>query len=47
MQIRWLTVVEKKETVVSLEILVSNKDAASSTSLYSASQVVANLRPGS
>lgn len=40
------TVVEKKEILVSLEILMSNKDAASSPSLYSASQVVANLQTG-
>ena len=39
------TTVQKKETVVSLEIQISNKDAAASPSLYSASQVVANLRP--
>lgn len=39
------TTVQKKETVVSLEILMSNKDAAASPTLYSASQVVANLRP--
>jgi len=41
------TTVQKRETVVSLEILMSNKDAAASPSLYSASQVVTNLRPGS
>lgn len=38
------TVVKKKETLVTLEILLSNKDASASPSLYSASQVVSNLR---
>lgn len=37
----------RSETVVALEILMSNKDPAVSPSLYSASQVVANLRPKS
>jgi hypothetical protein len=37
----------KKEVVVVLEVRLSNKDASASSSLYSASQVVANLRAGS
>lgn len=39
------TTIDRKQVVVTLEILLSNKDAAASPSLYSASQVVANLRP--
>ncbi len=38
------TTVNRKEVVVVLEILLSNKDAAASPALYSASQIVANLR---
>jgi len=38
------TTVSHKEVVVSLEILLSNKDAAANPALYSASQVVANVR---
>lgn len=37
----------QKEVVVVLEVRLSNKDASVSSSLYNASQVVANLRPGS
>ncbi len=39
------TTVSRKEVVVVLEVLLSNKDPAVSPSLYSSSQIVANLRP--
>lgn len=35
---------QRNETMVTLEVQMSNKDAAVSPSLYSASQVVANIR---
>lgn len=38
---------QRSEVVVALEILMSDKDPSVSPSLYSASQVVANLRPKS